>query len=134
MFLIAHLIFIENTKCEVYVLKCIELIQVNPASEIRNPKFGNTEIWNLLSFRNELHFLFHSSIHHAEDGNPRNYTLFLYSRTPIIKNITTNRSRELILPTYSALVKSHLEYCIQFWVPWYKKDRDLQETKMIKGL
>ena len=56
-----------------------------------------------------------------------------------IKRNAVNRSREVI-PLYSALLRFHLEYCVQFWAPWYKKCRDLLEraqwraTKMIKDL
>ena len=58
----------------------------------------------------------------------------------LIRRNIVYKENELIIPLYKTIVRPHLEYCIQAWRPYRKKDIDMLErvqrraTKMIPKL
>ena len=68
--------------------------------------------------------------------NTANRILGLISRT----HYTEFKSKDTVLQLYKSLVRPHLEYCIQCWNPYYRKDSELMEkdqrraTRMIDSL
>ena len=58
----------------------------------------------------------------------------------LTRRTITSKEKQLIVPLYKAIVRPHLEYRIQAWRPYHKKDIDKLEriqrraTKMIPEL
>ena len=73
----------------------------------------------------------------SSTGRPSLTRVDSYSR---VQCLITYKDKSLIVPLYKAIVRPHLEYCIQAWSPYLRKDIDMLEkiqrraTKLIPGL
>ena len=51
----------------------------------------------------------------------------------LIRRNIVYKEKELIIPLYKTIVRPHLEYCIQAWRPYRKKDIDMLERVQRRG-
>ena len=115
------------------IAKCGILSTVNE----RPPSIGTNELPEHTTVR-DLGVIMDSSFtparQCAEAANRARRALF------VLKGAVSNRTPEVWIPLYCAYVRPHLEYCVQAWSPYLKKDMAVLEkvqrmaTRWVTGL
>ena len=115
--------------------KCIHIGHGNMDEEY---KMGGCAVLGRTTQEKDLGVIFSADMKVSEQcgiaASKGNQILGLIRRTIMYKE------KQLIVPLYKAIVRPHLEYCIQAWRPYHKKDIDKLDkiqrraTKMIPEL
>ncbi len=68
----------------------------------------------------------------GSDLRPRNQRIQAKNRANrvlgFISRSVSNRSADVILKLYLALVRPHFDYAVQFWSPYYRMDNNMLES------
>jgi len=79
-------------------------------------------------------------VHRSQSGNADKEVKATYRMLAFIGRGFEYKNWQVMLQLYRTLVRTHLEYCVQFWSPHYQKDVDTLErvqkrfTRMLPGL
>ena len=112
--------FVDDTK----VLKRLKMMVINNIYKNYLDKLVNwSEKWQML-----FNFWKCKYLHTGHGNLDVNYKMRnTVLGTGLIRRNITYKEKELITHLYKAIVRPHLEYCIQAWTPYHKKDIDTLE-------
>ena len=113
------------------------LMQINRTSEASKYKLDNLDISNSICEKD-------LGVMVSRDLKPRQQCISVKNKANrvlgFISRSVSNRSANVILQLYLALVRPHLDYAVQFWSPYYRMDINSLEsvqrrmTKMIHNI
>ena len=116
--------------------KC-KVLQIGKTNTNVKYKLGNTEIENSVCEKDLGVFV-------SNDLKPRKQCISVRNKANrilgFISRSVSNRTADVILKLYLALVRPHMDYAVQFWCPYYRMDIDSLErvqrrmTKMIHNI
>ena len=113
----------ENGRCSSYFGKC-KCLHTGPGNTGMNYEMGGTILSKPVK-ENDLGVSMNANMKVSEQcriaASKGNQLLGM-----ILRNITY-KEKSLIVPLYKAIVRPHLEYCIQAWSPYLRKDIDMLE-------